>query len=198
MSYRKHARALPVTAVVAGFSVILAACGGGAPSASVAHIDSTTSALPGATAGSSGSQLERFVSCIRHHGVPNFPDLVMSANGRAVPDGPVSIDTHSPTVQAAAEACSSILPVGQAPTPAVQDITPKDQAGYIKAAACMRAHGVADFPDPVISGNSVTFPPPPGMNASIGNSPTFLRAREICEKLIPAGLPFSKQAEGGQ
>lgn len=199
MLYRKQARALPVSAVVAGLSVVLAACGGGTPSASVAHIGSTTtSAPPGAAGGSSGSQLEKFVSCMRHHGVPNFPDLVMSANGGAVPVGPVSIDTHSPAVQAAAGACKSILPAGQVPAPAAQEITPKDQADYIRAAACMRAHGVPDFPDPVISGNSVTFPPPPGMNASIGNSPTFLKAREICEKLIPAGLPFSKQAEGGQ
>jgi hypothetical protein len=36
------------------------------------------------------------------------------------------------------------------------------------------------------------------MNANIGNSPTFLRAREICEMLIPPGLPYSKQAEGGE
>jgi hypothetical protein len=30
------------------------------------------------------------------------------------------------------------------------------------------------------------------------NSTQFLRAREICEMLIPAGLPFSKEAEGGK
>ena len=62
----------------------------------------------------------------------------------------------------------------------------------------MRAHGVPIFPDPVFSGNSVSFPKPPGMNANIANSPTFLRAREICEMLIPPGLPFSKEAEGGK
>jgi hypothetical protein len=33
------------------------------------------------------AQLERFVSCIRSHGVPNFPELVMTANGGAVPPG---------------------------------------------------------------------------------------------------------------
>jgi hypothetical protein len=30
------------------------------------------------------------------------------------------------------------------------------------------------------------------------NSTQFRRAREICELLIPAGLPYSKEAEGGQ
>jgi hypothetical protein len=197
-------RALPVVAVLAGLAVLLAACGGGAPSASVAHIGSTTTIAPAAgssglpSSGNAGTQLEKFVSCMRHHGVPNFPDLVMGPNGGAVPVGPVNIDKDSPTVQAARRACNSILPGGQAPAAAAQPITPKDQVDYIKAAACMRAHGVPDFPDPKFSGTNVTFPTPPGMNASIGNSPTFLRAREICEKLIPPGLPYSKQAEGGQ
>jgi hypothetical protein len=98
-------------------------------------------------------------------------------------------------MQAARRDCQSILPAGPAPSPT---ITPKDEADYIKAAACMRAHGVPDFLDPTFSANSVRFNSPPGMNASIGHSPQFLRAREICEMLIPPGLPYSKEAEGGQ
>ena len=201
---RRLARGLPVAAVIAGLLLALPACGDGAPSASVAHIGSTTTAPAAGSSGSSpssgkaGAQLDKFVSCMRHHGVPNFPELGMTANGGAVPIGPVpNIDTNSPTVQAARRDCNSILPAGPAPSPTIT-FTSKDQVAYIKAAACMRAHGVPDFRDPVFSGNSVRFPMPPGMNANIGNSPQFLRAREICEKLIPPGLPFSKQAEGGQ
>ncbi|HXR22927.1 MAG TPA: hypothetical protein VN786_10255 [Acidimicrobiales bacterium] len=197
------AEGLSAAAAVVGLSLALAACGGSAPSASVAHIGTTTTAPatgPSGSAPSSGNlsgQLQRFVSCMRHHGVPNFPDLVMSANGSAVAVGPVSINKSSPAVQAARSDCQSILPGGTAPSPTIT-ITTKDQAAYLKAAACMRAHGVPIFPDPVFSGNSVSFPKPPGMNANIANSPTFLRAREICEMLIPPGLPFSKQAEGGK
>jgi len=191
-------------AAVAGTSLALAACGG-APSASVAHIGTTTTTAP--ANGPSGpalppdsvaAQIDKFVSCMRHHGVPSFPELVMSPNGGAVPVGPVTVDKNSPVVQGARRDCQSLLPAGQAPTATDATITPKDQADYIKAAGCMRAHGVPDFPDPVFSGNSVRFPPPPGMTATIANSPTFLRAREICEVLIPPGLPYSKQAEGGQ
>jgi hypothetical protein len=65
-------------------------------------------------------------------------------------------------------------------------------------AACMRSHGIPNFPDPTFSDNSVRFVAPPGMNATKGNSSQLLRAREICEMLIPAGLPYSKEAEGGQ
>jgi len=115
----------------------------------------------------------------------------------AVAVGPVSINKGSPALQAARSDCRSVLQAGTAPSPTIT-ITTKDQVAYLKAAVCMRAHGVPIFPGPVFSGNSVSFPKPPGMNANIANSPTFLRAREICETLIPPGLPFSKQAESGK
>src|SRR5262249_47413490 len=38
-----------------------------------------------------------------------------------------------------------------------QTITPADQADYLQAAACMRSHGVPDFPDPTFENNTVTF-----------------------------------------
>ena len=59
----------------------------------------------------------------------------------------------------------------------------------------MRNHGIAGFPDPVFSGGNVNFPIPNGMNT---NSPRFRRAREICQLLVPPGLPYSKSAEAGQ
>lgn len=58
----------------------------------------------------------------------------------------------------------------------------------------MRHHGIVGFPDPVFSGGQVTFPIPSGMNI---NAPQFVRARAICQTLIPAGLPYSKGAQGG-
>ena len=52
----------------------------------------------------------------------------------------------------------------------------------------MRSHGIAGFPDPQFSNGNVTFPIPHGMDT---NSQQFLRAREICQNLIPRGLPYS-------
>jgi hypothetical protein len=181
-------------------SVLLAACGG-APSASVAHIGSKKTSTTATPAVGSSRSLEKFVSCMRGHGVPNFPDLVVTSNGDVVPVGSVSgIDKNSPEVQAARANCQKFIPPGlgssgSAPPPS-PPITPKDKADYLKATACMRAHGIIDFPDPTFSGNSVDFPVPPGMNARIGNSPRFLSAQDICEKLIPSGLPYSDQAAG--
>jgi hypothetical protein len=198
---------LPVAAAIVGLSVLLAACGGTA-SPTVANISTTTAPTAGSAnspSGNTGAQLDldRFVFCMRHHGVPNFPDLVTTPNGGSVPVGSTSgIDKNSQKVQAALAMCQKILPPDQRASGTAASlpptITPQDEVDYLKVTGCMRAHGFPDFPDPGFFGNNVRFALPPGMNATIGNSPQFLRAREICEKLVPDGLPYSKQAEGGR
>jgi hypothetical protein len=74
---------------------------------------------------------------------------------------------------------------GQTPT---QTITPADQADYLKAAACMRSHGIPDFPDPTFGNNTVTFNIPPNIDPNSSQAKT---AEAICVKLIPPGLPYS-------
>ncbi len=84
------------------------------------------------------------------------------------------------------------LPPGTLPQnggqPPAQTITPADQADYLKAAACMRSHGIPDFPDPTFQNNAVTFNTPPSIDK---NSPQARSAVALCRKLIPAGLPYS-------
>ena len=85
------------------------------------------------------------------------------------------------------------LPPGTQPNengglPPTQTITPADQADYLKAAACMRSHGVPDFPDPTFQNNTVTFNVSPSIDK---NSPQARSAVAICRKLIPTGLPYS-------
>jgi hypothetical protein len=87
------------------------------------------------------------------------------------------------------DACQNLLPAGPAP------LTAQDQQDYLRAAACMRSHGVTGFPDPVFSGGSVSFPTPPAGFAT--SSPRFILARQTCERLIPAGLPYSGSELGG-
>jgi hypothetical protein len=173
-------------------AVVAAGCGG-SPTAAVAHIGSTTTAPaaagPGGTPGHLGGVLEKYSSCMRANGVANFPYPVIS--GQSVSLHLTPAIASSPKFNTAQAACQKYLPAGATR----EQITTKDQAAYLKAAACMRSHGIVGFPDPVFSGGGVSFPLPQGMDA---NSTPFLRAREICEMLIPAGLPFSKQAEGGK
>jgi hypothetical protein len=85
------------------------------------------------------------------------------------------------------------VPPGTQPSPndrqtRSQTITPADQADYLKAASCMRSHGVPDFPDPTFENNGVKFNIPPNIDP---NSSQVKRAEAICVNLIPAGLPYS-------
>lgn len=73
----------------------------------------------------------------------------------------------------------------QAPS---QTITPADRTDYLAAAACMRSHGVPDFPDPTFQNNTVTFNVPPNIDP---NSSQAKAAETSCVKLIPPGLPYS-------
>jgi hypothetical protein len=67
-------------------------------------------------------------------------------------------------------------------------ITPADRLDYLKGAACMRSHGVPDFPDPTFAKNTVTFDIPPNIDP---NSSQAKRAEAVCARLIPPGLPYS-------
>lgn len=161
-----------------------AACGGTSATPGVAKIATPTSST--ASPGSSGSVLVRFTSCMRSHGVPQFPEPTKTATGVSLRIGPGNgVDPTSSQFRSAMVSCSSLLPNGG---PAGPTITPSDQLDYLKAAACMRSHGLQNFPDPTFVGGRVSFNEPQGVNVS---STPFLEAAATCRKLIPPGLPYS-------
>jgi hypothetical protein len=121
---------------------------------------------------------------MRSHGLPNWPDPTSSGvfdksklrqtgytvfQVRAVEDG----------------ACNRLLGGASSHGPT---ITLADRADYLKAVACMRSHGFADFPDPTFQSNNVQTNIPASINQ---DSSQFRSAAGICTKLIPAGLPYS-------
>ena len=63
-------------------------------------------------------------------------------------------------------------------------LTPAQQEQYLKAAACIRSHGVPNFPDPTFSGGGVHIEHQK-LNES---SPAFKAAVHDCESLIPGGV----------
>ena len=182
----------PVLAGVCLIGVGATACGS-ATAPRVASIGTTTSppkaaasvanGPPPGASGKAGADAEKFVACMRSHGVANFPDPVI---------GPGQVSLHltpsvasSPHFNSAQTACQHLLPGKPGPV----QFSAQQQADYLKAAACMRSHNIVGFPDPVFpSAVSVQFPLPAGMDA---NSARFVAAREICQKLIPQGLPYS-------
>ncbi len=121
---------------------------------------------------------------MHEHGVPNFPEPQVSEHGSevsvkiAVPAGV----GHNPRFKSAQAACRKLLPSGG---PGHQTaLTPTQQEQYLKAAACIRSHGVPNFPDPTFSGGGVHIAHQ-GLNE---RSPAFKAAVQACESLIPGGV----------
>jgi hypothetical protein len=157
----RHSRARPAAMipVAAGllWTVLLAACSGSSPSAG----------SPGsqATGSSFYQDALAYSECMRTHGIADFPDpnsngkfIGRSAdrNGSVVSStvNGVPVDTSSPQFVAANKTCEKLLPNGGQMTSA--QLAQALQTA-LKFSRCMRAHGVANFPDPTVSDGQVTF-----------------------------------------
>ena len=114
---------------------------------------------------------------MRSHGVKNFPDP--SSSGELQITSSSGIDPSSPTFEAAQRACQKLLPGGGAPSPAQQA---KMQKALLAFSACMRSHGITDFPDPTFSGNGARISINGGLDPQ---SPRFQAAQTACQNDLP-------------
>ncbi|HTB50555.1 MAG TPA: hypothetical protein VK701_06210 [Solirubrobacteraceae bacterium] len=188
----------PIAGLVA-LALLAAGCGGGSKSPTVAHLGSSTtpstssssssagSGGASSSAGSPHSQAVAYSACMREHGVANFPDPQISTSGNEVKVAMRVTPgiTGNPHFQSAEKACSKLLPEGGPGGPgANRQISPREQSQYLKAAACIRTHGIPNFPDPTFSGGGVHVSQK-GINL---HSPQARAAEEACQSLIPGGL----------
>jgi hypothetical protein len=180
-------------------STFVAACGGSS-SAGVAHLSSGKTASTGAQGGGSSSegglpsqqQMVAFAQCMRSHGVPSFPEPV---EGRIELHGsPGSSGAPgSPQFEAAQKQCSKLLPNGGRPSPQVRK---QAEERALKFSACMRSHGVPNFPEPKFGGGGVKLAlKAGGANGIDPRSPQFQAAAKACEQYF--GPPGSKPHLGG-
>jgi hypothetical protein len=172
-----------VAALVA-LALPLAACGSSNPS--------TTSASATSSKAEHGIAL---ANCMRANGVPNFPDpsstsgggiqIQQSARSGSGPSTEVNgVPVNGPAFQSAMQKCHSYLPNGGHPPPG--GLAAARQKA-LKFAACMRSHGVPNFPDPRVSSG-----PGGGIGIRIGapgsgldpNSPAFKSAQQACGTFI--------------
>jgi hypothetical protein len=161
-----------LAAVLAGAVLLAAAgCGGSSPSSS-----------PGASHGlPSAAMLDSFAACVRGHGVPNFYFSRDRYSGGDTPDNLLKIgpwvapgNPNSPQFQAALKACNHLLPMRQLSPAQQQSILHR----LLKQAACIRAHGFPDYPDPSANSNGIVQPPlPSGIDPS---SRQFQAAQQSC------------------
>jgi hypothetical protein len=182
---------IPIAATASALA-LLAGCGGGggspgAASGASATTAATTSTQNGTTTVQIGSFPGRlaFARCMRSHGIPNWPDPTSDGGFDKFKLRQLRLNVSR--VRAIEETfCKyDFEPGGQ---PQGQTITPADRVDYLRAAACIRSHGVPDFPDPTFQNSTVRFNIPPNIDP---NSPQAKRAEAICVKLIPPGLPYS-------
>ena len=149
-------------------AIVLAGCGGGAGA-------SSTKVMSGALG---------YANCMRSRGVPDFPD----PNGQGefqlrpvrVEDGRTTqigvLIPSSPAFQAAERVCGSFGSAGRQVTAAQE--TQEFQMS-LKAAACMRANGVPNYPDPTLINGSIDHNFSPSLNIT-PSSPAFLRSAKKC------------------
>jgi hypothetical protein len=146
----------------------LAACGGSSPKAGSAAAD---------------PQL-KMSECMRAHGVPNFPDPTKGSGGEGLSVSQTvgsdritvgGIPFSGPVFQAAIKTCR-FFGGGNGPPP----ITEAFKQQQFHFAACIRAHGVPNYPDPVFPpGGGIERPSAPGLNL---DSPAFQRAIKFCNR----------------
>ena len=163
---------LMLQAALVGLVLMAAGCGG-----------SKSPGVAGGAAGNSGAssgtlaEFEAYASCMRSHGIHDFPDPTTSPGGGVsfqINGGPGSdLDRNNPRFQSANQACQSLEPGrGQQPSLSAGKI-----AAEVKWAQCMRAHGLPTFPDPDSQG---------AFDSSKFNetTPAFQSASNACQSLM--------------
>ena len=147
-----------------------------------------SSSKPGQGAAAGGSGLA-FASCMRSHGVPNFPDP--SSGGGIKISSSSGINPFSPAFKAAQSQCAKLLPGGG---PGAHG-PPSEQAKQqmLTVSECMRAHGVSGFPDPTLS------PPanPAADSIAMGRGGVFLAVPRTINTASPVFQTAAKACRFG-
>jgi hypothetical protein len=164
---------------VALVALIGAGCGSSSPSESTT---STATATATATAKKVTEQDKavKFSECIRAHGVPHFPDP--NSKGEYI----FGIDVTPEVWGRAVAACKALEPPGALSGKR----SPKQQSDALRFAACVRAHGVKDFPDPANGDPLIDTTKIPSANAP-GGMTILNAATHACGGIL-------KLAAGGQ
>ncbi|MEU0565139.1 hypothetical protein ABZ297_07065 [Nonomuraea sp. NPDC005983] len=170
-------------------SVVLAtaACGGSeGPVRTIASVAPQAGDEKPQTAAASKGDALAFATCMRAHGMPDFPD--------PKPDKGLAFSpelVNSPQFKAAEKSCKQFQPPAPDQPPALDDSWPVPDK--LKYAKCMRENGVPSFPDPDDNGGFI-FP----QNGTVDPaSEPFKKAEEACKQYQPRNMPKQGQMKGG-
>ena len=93
---------------------------------------------------------DKFAACMRTHGVPGFPDPVVSSSGNhsSIKIGPGGVNPNTPAFSSATHACRTLLPeIGGITQLSIQQLHARLD-DLVSFSQCMRRDGVHNFPDP--------------------------------------------------
>lgn len=123
---------------------------------------------------------------MRSHGVSNFPDPGPSGQFTidAIANGS-GLDINSPTFQQAFGACQALEPPGFTGTTR----SAQQQDAALKFAQCVRANGVADFPDPTADGPLIDTNRIPSAHTPGGRSALQAAMQKCSSFSAAAGVP---------
>ena len=114
------------------------ACGSGGSGAAVSSSPTLGTAAKEAKA-------RQFVECARKNGIPNVADPQVNANGDVRVSPPPGLTRQSPIVQKVLKICGKYMEGVN--TEETEDPS-KEYDKALKLSACVRQHGVPNFPDP--------------------------------------------------
>jgi hypothetical protein len=119
-----------------------------------------------------------YSQCMRTHGVPDYPDPDPSGAVSIYAGPGTDLNPNSPALQAAKQACHSL-------EAAKGHRTQADKQRRLAYSACMRSHGLPDFPDPVFNADGffATINLPSDINQ---DAPLFKAADQACRPLLIA------------
>jgi hypothetical protein len=166
-----------------GALVLAAACGG-------------SSAGADTFLGGTYAQSLAYAKCMRSHGVPQFPAPDSQGNFN---DAQIQSIDNDPQEQNAFQTCRGLLPnegTGLSVTE-LQSIQQHNLRNAVKAAHCMRAHGIPTFPDPSGSTQGSGINWQPVMSAIQGGrlnlgGPSYEAAFDTCSgKRVGGPIPPS-------
>ena len=204
---RAASRSAGLALGLALLALLVAGCGAGTKAPSVASLTTKTSSSSGSSASSSGAfavppggvgigasistdlgtgaAAVKYTACMRSHGVPNFPDP--DSQGTITITVSASLNPSAPGFQRALAGCHHLIPSGsEAGHKLSQAQVQQMETRVLAFAACMRSHGVPNYPDPTFSNGGVSQ----GYGAKGGvdpSSPIFKTAQTACQSTRASG-----------
>jgi hypothetical protein len=164
---RRARRPAVLAAALAGAALLVAGCGGG-------H------GAPVSAKQANYEKLLAYSQCMRTHGEPGFPDP--QPDGNLLINGPKD-HLNGALMNSASKACQHLMPKSPPLTASQQQ---KLTAEALKFVACMRTHGIPDFPDPTVNSSGVEMQIPGNVTPG---SAVLKNAQQACRNLAPGGGP---------